>query len=239
MTNQTFQNKTILITAGPSREFIDANSFVSTKSSGKIGYALANYFVHQGAKVILVSGPVCIELEHPNLKIIQVETALEMDSTCCKYYDQTDIAIFSANISTFRAEKIEGLKKINRDNSFNLKMVPNIDIAYEFGRVKKTNQLAIGFSNKPCSNFNKAVAKMEWKNFDMLVLNTETMDEQFNNCEQGKINIIHKSHTRVELNLTSYTNTAKNIVSEIENIVRNKEGYFIPSPGNNLENKVA
>ena len=71
-------NKKVLITAGPTREAIDPVRYISNHSSGKMGYAIAEQLLQQGAEVLMVSGPVCIELKHPNLEIVNVNSASEM-----------------------------------------------------------------------------------------------------------------------------------------------------------------
>src|SRR5689334_3083676 len=99
-------NKKVLITAGPTREAIDPVRYISNHSSGKMGYAIAEQLLQQGAEVFLVSGPVCLSLKHPRLKIINVQSANEMYLACCHYFEEVDIAIFAAAVADYRPEKI-------------------------------------------------------------------------------------------------------------------------------------
>src|SRR5215467_7670400 len=99
--NNILTNKKVLITAGPTREAIDPVRYISNHSSGKMGYAIAESFLQQGAQVFLVSGPVCITLEHPNLTIVKVNSANEMYLACCHFFEIVDIAVFAAAVADY------------------------------------------------------------------------------------------------------------------------------------------
>src|SRR5438445_1750590 len=133
MSYHLLNGKKVLITAGPTKEAIDPVRFISNHSSGKMGYAIAEEFLKQGAQVILVSGPVCISLEHPNLTILKVESANDMFLSCCRHFESVDIAVFSAAVADYRPAKVATQKIKKDDDSFTLKMIKNIDIASEFG----------------------------------------------------------------------------------------------------------
>ncbi|HEX6168334.1 MAG TPA: phosphopantothenoylcysteine decarboxylase, partial [Chitinophagaceae bacterium] len=85
------KNKKVLITAGPTREAIDPVRYISNHSTGKMGYAIAQKFLSHGAKVFLVSGPVNLKPEHPNLKLVNVNSANEMYLACCHFFEAVDI----------------------------------------------------------------------------------------------------------------------------------------------------
>src|SRR4051812_39686643 len=143
--NTILHNKKILITAGPTREAIDPVRYISNHSSGKMGYAIAKALLDEGAHVYLICGPVCIDLQHPNLKLEKVQSASEMYLACCRYFEAADIAIFAAAVADYRPEKVATQKIKKEDDSFTIKMVKNVDIAYEFGQIKTMSQLSIGF----------------------------------------------------------------------------------------------
>src|SRR5258707_14497352 len=146
MIQNILKNKKVLITAGPTREAIDPVRYISNHSSGKMGYAIAEQFLNQGSEVFLISGPVCLELNHPNLKLIKVNSAHEMDLACCKFFEDIDIAVFAAAVADYRPEHV-ALQKIKKEEpSFLIKMIKNVDIAYEFGKIKTANQLSVGFA---------------------------------------------------------------------------------------------
>src|SRR5580765_6482902 len=139
-------NKKVLITAGPTREAIDPVRYISNHSSGKMGYAIAKTFLENGADVFLVSGPVNVEIEHPRLQIVKVNSASEMYLACCHFFEEVDIAVFAAAVADYRPEKVAEQKIKKDESSFTIKMVRNVDIAYEFGKVKTNNQVSVGFA---------------------------------------------------------------------------------------------
>src|SRR5207237_8604332 len=94
----------------------------------------------------LLSGPVCVDLQHPHLKLEKVQSASEMYLACCRYFEEVDIAIFAAAVADYRPEQIATQKIKKDEDSFTIKMVKNIDIAYEFGQIKAISQLSVGFA---------------------------------------------------------------------------------------------
>jgi len=140
MSTHILHNKKILITSGPTREAIDPVRYISNHSTGKMGYAIAESFLQQGAKVFLVSGPVGISLQHPNLKLVKVNSANEMYLACCRFFETVDIAVFAAAVADYRPAQIAEQKIKKDDESFTIKMVKNVDIAHEFGKIKIATQ---------------------------------------------------------------------------------------------------
>src|SRR5205085_12136846 len=170
--SNTFLNKNILITAGPTQEALDPVRFISNHSSGKMGFAIAEAFLRQGAHVYLVSGPVSIRLEHLNLQVIPVKTANEMFLACCRFFDVADVVIFSAAVADYRPANVATQKIKKQEDEFTIKMVKNVDIAYELGKLKKANQLIVGFALETNDEITHAIGKLRKKNFDMVVLNS-------------------------------------------------------------------
>src|SRR2546423_7830136 len=146
MSTYIFRNKKVLITAGPTREAIDPVRYISNHSSGKMGYAIAEAFLQQSAEVFLISGPVSISLQHPNLKIVRVNSAGEMYLACCRFFEAIDIGVFAAAVADYRPAEIAEQKIKKDDDSFAIKMVKTVDIAYEFGKIKTARQISVGFA---------------------------------------------------------------------------------------------
>jgi len=88
MRSSKLTGKKVLITAGPTQEAIDPVRYISNHSSGKMGYAIAEQFLKEGAQVFLVSGPVSLVLQHPNLRIVKVKSASEMYLACCNFFEE-------------------------------------------------------------------------------------------------------------------------------------------------------
>lgn len=210
-------NKKILITAGPTREAIDPVRFISNHSSGKMGYAIAAECLQQGAEVFLVSGPVCTSLKHPKLNLVKVNTAAEMYLACCRFFEQADVAVFAAAVADYRPAKIAE-KKIKKDEAvFTIQLVKNVDIAYEFGKIKKSNQLSIGFALETNDELKHAIGKLNKKKFDMVVLNSMN-DSNATFCfDTNKITTIKNDFSQTVYPLKNKKEVAEDIVYEMGN----------------------
>ena len=213
MKSDTLKNKRVLITAGPTREAIDPVRFISNHSSGKMGYAIAETFLQFGAGVTIVSGPVCLQLKHPNLNIVHVNTAAEMYLACCQYFETTDIAVFAAAVADYRPERVAVQKIKKHEDSFTIKMVKNTDIAYEFGRIKTNTQVAVGFALETNDELSNAIGKLNKKNFDMVVLNSTNDAHAGFGYDTNKITIIKRDFSQLEFPLKSKHEVAKDIVA--------------------------
>lgn len=216
MTTNNLSGKRILITAGPTREAIDPVRYISNHSSGKMGYAIAEECLKQGAEVFLVSGPVCIDLKHSKLKTVKVNSASEMYMACCRFFESMDVVVFAAAVADYRPEKVAE-QKIKKDESvFNIRMVKNVDIAYEFGQFKRLNQLSVGFALETNDELKHAIGKLNKKNFDMVVLNSMNDTNATFGFDTNKITVIKNDFSRTEYPLKSKKEVAEDIVYEIE-----------------------
>lgn len=216
MATNILRKKKVLITAGPTREAIDPVRYISNHSSGKMGYAIAEQFLLQGAEVIMVSGPVCMQLKHPRLKIVKINSASEMYMACCRFFEEIDIAVFAAAVADYRPEKVSE-QKIKKDESvFNIRMVKNVDIAYEFGQVKNSNQLSVGFALETNDELSHAIWKLKKKNFDMVVLNSMNDTNATFGFDTNKITVIRNDFSRTEYPLKNKSEVAEDILFEIE-----------------------
>lgn len=221
--NTTIKNKKILITAGPTREAIDPVRYISNHSTGKMGYALAEAFLKKGAKVFLVSGPVSLRISHPNLVLVSVNSAMEMYLACCRYFEEVDVAVFAAAVADYRPAKI-AVQKIKKENdSFSIAMVKNVDIAYEFGQVKKPNQLSIGFALETHDELLHAKRKLDKKHLDMVVLNSMNDDQACFGYDSNKIQIIKQDFTRKSFPLKHKSEVAEDILHELDEVFRLKQ----------------
>ncbi len=219
MNTLTLHGKKILITAGPTREALDPVRYISNHSSGKMGYAIAEQFLQQGAEVFLVSGPVCIEMKHPQLKLVQVNSASEMYLACCHFFEEADIAVFAAAVADYRPATIAEQKIKKDESSFVIKMIKNIDIAYEFGQIKTPNQLSIGFALETNDELSHAIGKLTKKNFDMVILNSMNDANATFGYETNKITIIKNDFTQIDFPLKNKKEVANDIVNEIGTLV--------------------
>lgn len=189
--NKGLEGKKILITAGPTVERIDPVRFISNFSTGKMGYALADEASRRGAEVTIVSGPVDISPSERNIKVINVESARDMLSECKKAFPDCDIAVMCAAVADY-APKETAEKKIKRENSDRMliELVKNPDISATLGRLKKENQLLIGFALETDNETENALRKIKNKNLDLIVLNSLNDEGAGFGKDTNKITII-------------------------------------------------
>ncbi len=205
--------KKVLITAGPTYEKIDPVRFIGNFSSGKMGYAIAEECAKRGAEVILISGPVSLKVEHPNVKRIDVMSAEEMFAESIKHFPTVDAAILSAAVADYRAATVAKQKiKRNPDEELAITLYPNKDIAAELGKLKKENQRLIGFALETCDELENAQKKLSKKNFDFIVLNSLQDKGAGFQVDTNKVTIVNKEGK------TEYPlKTKKEVASDIVN----------------------
>jgi phosphopantothenoylcysteine decarboxylase/phosphopantothenate--cysteine ligase len=162
--------KTVLVTAGPTREEIDPVRFLSNYSSGKMGYAIACAARNRGARVILVSGPVNLS-EPGGIKVIQVVSAQEMYQVVMEKAERADLIIKAAAVADFRPA-VRGDQKVKKGDSKTMmvELQRNPDILAELGR-QKGARILIGFSAETQELLKHAREKLVNKNLDMIVAN--------------------------------------------------------------------
>ncbi|RMF95510.1 MAG: bifunctional phosphopantothenoylcysteine decarboxylase/phosphopantothenate--cysteine ligase CoaBC [Candidatus Schekmanbacteria bacterium] len=160
----------ILVTAGPTREYIDPFRFISNPSSGKMGYAIAEKAKERGADVTLISGPVSIPVPE-DIEIVNITSAEEMKREVLKRAKKSSIIIKAAAVSDFSPE-IKSSKKIKKENAKTvLSLKKNPDILKELGKIKKENQILVGFSAETENLIKNASKKLKEKNCDLIVAN--------------------------------------------------------------------
>ncbi|MEJ6951473.1 bifunctional phosphopantothenoylcysteine decarboxylase/phosphopantothenate--cysteine ligase CoaBC [Natronospora cellulosivora (SeqCode)] len=214
-TKKDLQGKKILITAGPTREAIDPIRFISNRSSGKMGYAIAREAAYRGAEVTLVSGPVNLEIPYHLHNLIQVKTAVEMYDAVHNEFDKQDMIIMTAAVGDYRPKDYKE-KKIKKDanKSFELKLAKNPDILASLGEKKKDNQLLIGFAAEDQDIIENGEKKLKAKNLDMIVANNiSAFDSEDNQA------IFIKKDSRVQTEKMQKSLLAEMIVDEGLNLL--------------------
>ncbi len=161
--------ETVLVTAGPTEEPVDPVRFLSNRSSGKMGYAIAESAAARGARVILVSGPV--HLSPPSgVSIVNVQTAEQMRSAVMAHVEQATIIIKAAAVADYRVADPAPQKIKKSEGKLALQLEPTPDILSELGRVKGS-RLLVGFAAETGDPLPEARRKLESKNCDMIVGN--------------------------------------------------------------------
>lgn len=173
-TDSDLKGKKILVTAGPTREAIDPVRFISNYSTGKMGYSIAEAASARGAEVILISGPTDLRTP-PGVKLIKIDTALEMYDAVMDNFKEQNIIIKSAAVSDYRPETVSE-HKIKKDRGdLNLTLVRNPDILYELGKIKEDRML-IGFAAESDNVVENAKDKILEKKLDFIVANDITKE---------------------------------------------------------------
>jgi len=168
------EGETVLVTAGPTQEPLDPVRFISNRSSGKMGYALAQAAAERGARVILVSGPV--QLAEPgDVRVIAVKTAAEMHDAVLENLKEATIVVKSAAVADYHLSRVPQHKIKKTAMRMSLELDPTPDILAELGR-KKGDRLLIGFAAETENLIEGARRKLESKNCDMVVANLVNQD---------------------------------------------------------------
>jgi phosphopantothenoylcysteine decarboxylase/phosphopantothenate--cysteine ligase len=211
-----FLGKKVLITLGPTQEALDPVRFLSNHSSGKMGYALAKAFEAQGGAVTLVAGPVSLKLDESRFEVHRVTTAAEMFETAKSLHEQMDVVVFAAAVADFRPENaaVQKIKKAGEE--LTLRLVPNVDLAFELGKTKSTKQIHVGFALETEQEEANAKAKLERKNFDLVVLNSATEDGVGFKHDTNQVRIFHKGGNEVQSALLPKDVIAELILEEVK-----------------------
>lgn len=216
------KGKKIVITAGPTYENIDPVRFIGNRSSGKMGYALAAELAKQGAEVSVISGPVHIKCENPEVKIINVQSAREMYEQTKIIYPDCDIAIFAAAVADYKPEFSQDNKLKKNTDKLTVNLVPTVDIAKEMGEIKSDKQFNIGFALETDNEIKNAKAKISNKNFDFIVLNSLNDEGAGFLYDTNKISIIDKNNNVINFELKSKTEVAKDITDKVIELYKDK-----------------
>lgn len=217
--SESLTGKTFLVTAGPTFEMIDAVRFLGNYSSGKMGYAIAENLAENGARVLLVSGPVSIQPKHKNIQIFKVESAAEMFETCVGVFCECSGAVMCAAVADFTpvTRKTEKVKRGKED--WMLHLTPTKDIAKALGELKNEKQILVGFALESENETQNAVEKLQRKNFDFIVLNSLNEPGAGFQTDTNKITIIGKDNNQQIFELKSKKEVAVDIVNKIKTMV--------------------
>ena len=170
--NKDLSGERLLITAGPSREPLDPVRYLSNRSSGKMGYALARAAVRRGAEVVLVSGPTALECPS-GVRIIQVTTAAEMHAAVVREFGTASVVVMAAAVADYRPVVIADQKIKRGKGAIELSLEPNPDIIKDLGS-NKNGKVLIGFAAETQDLTANAAKKLREKNLDMIVANNVT-----------------------------------------------------------------
>ena len=218
--NLPFKGKKILITAGPTYEAIDPVRFIGNFSSGKMGIALANEAVRQGAEVHLILGPSTEKNIHSQIHLHRVVSAQQMYEAAVIEFSTCDIAILAAAVADYTPETVASEKIKKKGGNLSLTLVPTVDILASLGKIK-TTQTLIGFALETENEVANAQTKLEKKNLDAIVLNSLRDAGAGFGTDTNKVTFITKE-TQISFPLKSKEEVAKDILAQIFGILIEK-----------------
>ncbi len=163
--------KKVLITAGPTHEPLDPVRFLGNRSTGTMGFELAERAANLGAVVFLISGPTHLRAKHENIEVLRVGSASEMYETVHEHYNNVDIAIAAAAVADYRPKSISNQKIKKKEGELTVEMVRNKDILKSMGTQKKS-QFLVGFALETQNEMDNAQKKLQNKNLDAIILNS-------------------------------------------------------------------
>jgi phosphopantothenoylcysteine decarboxylase/phosphopantothenate--cysteine ligase len=161
---------TFLITAGPTREPIDPVRYISNRSSGKMGYAIAEAALDVGHDVILISGPVSLAPPR-SAKFISVSTSDEMFETVHQHAEQSDVCVLCAAVADYKPARVSPAKIKKRADGISIELIPTRDILQSLGRKQNRKFLLVGFAAETDQLEANATKKLREKNCDIIVAN--------------------------------------------------------------------
>ena len=220
--SQELAGETVLVTAGPTREKIDPVRYLSNRSSGRMGYALAEAALRRGARVLLISGPASIA-PPAAAELTRVETAEDMRQAVLKLLPEAGIVIKTAAVSDYRPKDPAG-QKIKRTGPLSLELEPTADILAEVGRLKK-DQLIIGFAAETQNALENARKKLTSKYLDAIVVNDVSHEGVGFDSDRNAVTIITRDEI-VEVPETTKWEVAQRV---LDLVVKLKKQRLFPT----------
>ena len=195
---EDFIGKRLLVTAAGTYEPIDPVRYIGNRSSGKMGYAIAEAAKKRGAEVTLVSGPSALTAP-AGVKLVRVETAAQMRQAVMEVFDEADIIIKAAAVADYRVREVADQKIKKNDDELVLVLEKNPDILFELGQKKKSGQILVGFAAETQHLLEYAKAKLEKKNLDMIVANDVSRKDAGFNVDTNVVKLLYRDGTVQEL----------------------------------------
>ncbi len=214
------KNKRILVTAGPTVEPIDPVRFVSNRSSGKMGFAVANAAALRGASVTLIAGPVALETPR-NVQRIDVGSAEEMHKAVMRHAKKADAVIMAAAVADFTPARrsAEKMKKDADAKDMELRLKPTADILQSLGR-RKNGVVLVGFALETQNAVRNAKAKLERKNLDLIALNTVDDENDPFGADTNRVTLIDRNGRTQKLQPMPKFDVANAILDRVKEFMR-------------------
>lgn len=221
----------VLVTAGPTEEPLDAVRYISNRSSGKMGYALAEASRRRGARVVLVSGPTHLE-PSPGCVVERVRTAEEMAQAVFRHFEQASVLLMAAAVADFRPAEVRTgkVKKANAPPA--VKLEPTRDILAEIARRRRPEQIVVGFAAETDRLLENAAAKLGEKRLDLIVANDVSQEGAGFAADTNIVAMLFPDGRKKLLEKMSKFDVANRVLDEVVEIRRAGVRCQVPGVGN-------
>ena len=209
------RNKKILVTAGPTYEPIDPVRFIGNHSSGKMGFDIAMAAANEGAHVILITGPTHLKMQHPNVKVVPVNSSADMYTACHEYFNGVDAAVAAAAVADYRPKYVAPQKIKKSEGTLTLELEKTTDILASLGEIK-AQQFLIGFALETENEIENAKLKIKKKNLDLIVLNSLNDDGAGFGKDTNKVTFIDRLFNEEPQELKTKEEVARDIINKIK-----------------------
>ena len=212
-TNKDLAGETVLLTAGPTCEDLDPVRYLTNRSSGKMGYAVAQAAARRGAKVVLVSGPTALEAP-TGVRRVDVRTAEQMHEAVTKEFAACSIGIFAAAVADYRPAEKHPEKIKKSDGSVTVHLEPTVDILQEMASAKG-DKFIVGFAAETADVAQNARKKLAAKNLDLIVANDVTAEGAGFDHDTNVVSLYYRDGRDVALPKMSKAEVAQRVLDEI------------------------
>jgi phosphopantothenoylcysteine decarboxylase / phosphopantothenate---cysteine ligase len=221
-TQKDLKGERILVTGGPTQEPLDPVRFITNRSSGKMGYALAKGARRRGAEVILIMGPTLLPIPRSDIEVIPVRTAEEMRKAVFDRLEGCTVVIKTAAVSDYRPKAVGDQKLKKSESSCSLELERTLDILAELGK-QKGNRVLVGFAAETENLFANAQKKLVEKNLDLIVMNDVTKPGAGFGVDTNQVKILYASGEIRDLPLTSKEEVAMSILDDVVRLLEERK----------------
>ena len=214
-----FSGKKILVTAGPTFEAIDPVRYIGNHSSGLMGFTIAEEAFKRGAGVTLISGPTHLKPLNPEIHYEHIVSAEEMYQACMTNFPSSDIVIMAAAVADYTPVDISRIKLKKMEKMVSLDLKKTKDILEELGKLKKKNQLLVGFALESGDGIQHARNKLKKKNLDLVILNSLDVKGAGFGVQTNKVTILCKKGMIVNGELKEKSEVANDILDVIKKLL--------------------
>jgi phosphopantothenoylcysteine decarboxylase/phosphopantothenate--cysteine ligase len=216
---EDLKDETVLVTAGPTEEPLDAVRYISNRSSGKMGYALAEASQRRGARVLLISGPT--HLEPPAVAVLErVQTAEEMAQAVFRHLKEATVVLMAAAVADFRPAETHAGKIKKQQGAPVVKLEPTVDILAEIAHRRRKEQLVVGFAAEAEHLIENATTKLRAKRLDLIVANDVSQDGAGFDVDTNIVTLLLPDGRKKALEKMSKLDVANRVLDEVVELRR-------------------